>query len=147
MSLVVSSRLKKRIKVAATCGHEIQSDYWEVVKDALSDELSSTGAAAIAASKNQPLFQLISGRYSSHGPDSKQTVGFVCLAFFFSSSPHRLISSHRQQIELSVSRRRGIQRLRLFGLCLCLFERQMKAVGRGKKNKTKENSRNRSANV
>lgn len=116
---------------------EIQSDSWEVVKDALGDELSSTGAAAAAAPfKTQPLFELISGGYSSHGSDSKQTVGFVCFAFF-SHSPHRLISSHGQQIELSVSRRRGIQRLRLFGLGLCLFEQQTKAVGREKKTKRK----------
>lgn len=119
---------------------EIQSDSWEVVKDALSDELSSTGAAAAAAPfKIQPLFELISGGYSSHGSHSKQTVGFVCFAFF-SHSPHRLISSHGQQIELSVSQRRGIQRLRVFGLGLCLFEQQTKAVGRKKTKKQKGNN-------
>lgn len=120
---------------------EIQSDSWEVVKDALSDELSSTGAAAAAAApfKTQPLFELISGGYSSHGSHSKQTVGFVCFAFF-SHSPHRLISSHGQQLGLSVSRRRGIQRLRVFGLGLCLFEQQTKAVGRKKTKKQKGNS-------
>lgn len=101
--LKIKKKKKKELKSQPLVGlFEIQSDSWEVVRDALSDELSSTGAAA--PSKTQTLFQLISGGYSSHGSDSKQTVAFVCFASsFFSHSPHRLVSSHGQQIELSVS--------------------------------------------
>lgn len=88
--LKIKKKKKKELKSQPLVGlFEIQSDSWEVVRDALSDELSSTGAAA--PSKTQTLFQLISGGYSSHGSDSKQTVAFVCFASFFffplSSSP------------------------------------------------------------